>query len=630
MNRSYYIVAVASFLVLGCVKNVEMDSNETRLPKSNPEAGKVNCVIPQTRTSLDASLNVLWNSGDKIRIFSADYPSGQVYSTESEDTGKGIFVPDDVEVPIGTRYAVYPASAVSDAALSEESLDVDFSSFKEQEYSSELDISSDVAGLPMVSKSTDSTFVFLNVCGGLRLQITDYQGLDVKLSSVVVTANGKERISGKATVDLVTGAVALRTGDGDNSITVSCAGGASISNAQNAEDKSGVIIFLPAGTYSSGFTFVVTDTQGRVIRKSTTSPLTVEAGVVTPLKNLPLTLYYGKANSYFASSAGNVNVDITPYYTLSEKYSYDNNPVVDADGKAVGSATSAKILWQQTISSASGDVVSAPSIDGTTLKVPATGTFGNALVAICDASDNILWSYHIWISDPVDVSYQNDSIGSFKMMDRNLGALCTTLKDQNSYGIFYQWGRKDPFPRPHDIKRPTGNPYSVTDIELTPNAAMTVETGTIGYTIKHPDTRILAAATWLYSGANTGLWGNTDEKHTKALGVKTVYDPCPEGYRVADPACYAMGWVKDAAYCNAHYGYTFITDGGSSATTYATGGYLDNDSNAVMYHEYRGYLWTNANGGAGGYRLYFNNSSISFTTVMQEACALPVRCVKSN
>ena len=630
MRSSCYLIAVASFLIFGCAKNSEVDSIGTIDQKTDSAPGAVNCVIPQTRTSLDASLNVLWNSGDQIRIFSTDYPSGKAYSTKSEDTGKGIFAPVGEEVPIGTRYAVYPASAVSGAVLSGESLDVDFSSFKEQDYSSVLDISSDVDGLPMVSKSTDSTFVFLNVCGGLRLQITDYQGLDVKLSSVVATANGKEQISGKATVNLVTGAVALRSGEVDNSITVTCAGGASISNAQNNEDKSGVVIFLPAGTYSSGFSFVVTDIQGRVIRKSTTSPITVEAGVVTPLKNLPLTLYYGKANSYFASSAGNVNVDITPYYTLSEKYSYDNKPAMDADGKAVGTATSAKILWQQTISSASGDVVSVPSIEGTTLIVPATGTFGNALVAICDVSGNILWSYHIWISDPVDVPYQNDSLGSFKMMDRNLGALTTTLKDQNSYGMFYQWGRKDPFPRPHNISRPTGSPYSVTDIELTPNASMTVETGTIGYTIKHPDTRLFATANWLYSGNNTGLWGNSDEKHTKATGTKTVYDPCPEGYRVADPACYAMGWVKDAAYCNANYGYTFTTDSGSATSTYATGGYLDNDSNAVMFHEYRGYLWTNAKGDTGAYRFYFNNSSISFTTLMTEAYALPLRCVKIN
>ena len=57
------------------------------------------------------------------------------------------------------------------------------------------------------------------------------------------------------------------------------------------------------------------------------------------------------------------------------------------------------------------------------------------------------------------------------MMDRNLGATSVTPKDQNAYGVWYQWGRKDPFPRPLDIVRSSAT--TVDNKELTANASRT-------------------------------------------------------------------------------------------------------------------------------------------------------------
>ena len=51
------------------------------------------------------------------------------------------------------------------------------------------------------------------------------------------------------------------------------------------------------------------------------------------------------------------------------------------------------------------------------------------------------------------------------MIDRNLGATSVTPKDQNAYGAWYQWGRKDPFPRPLDIVRSSAT--TVDNKELT-------------------------------------------------------------------------------------------------------------------------------------------------------------------
>ena len=53
--------------------------------------------------------------------------------------------------------------------------------------------------------------------------------------------------------------------------------------------------------------------------------------------------------------------------------------------------------------------------------------------------------------------------------------------------------------------------------------------------VSNPDIRIFSANDWHNEWRNNGLWGNSDGL-TK--NVKTVYDPCPEGYCVPDQNCY--------------------------------------------------------------------------------------------
>ena len=67
---------------------------------------------------------------------------------------------------------------------------------------------------------------------------------------------------------------------------------------------------------------------------------------------------------------------------------------------------------------------------------------GNAVISVHDAEGEILWSWHIWVSDePVKTSKGN----GLEWMDRNLGALNNDPEDIANRGMLYQWGRKDPF-----------------------------------------------------------------------------------------------------------------------------------------------------------------------------------------
>ena len=106
-----------------------------------------------------------------------------------------------------------------------------------------------------------------------------------------------------------------------------------------------------------------------------------------------------------------------------------------------------------------------------------TGTAkGNALIAVANSQDEVLWSWHIWRTDNVDLAALNEShalnietnterewymnlegVGaenghkrSLVLMDRNLGSAfdgdldIEDIKGANS--LHYQFGRKDPFP----------------------------------------------------------------------------------------------------------------------------------------------------------------------------------------
>lgn len=180
---------------------------------------------------------------------------------------------------------------------------------------------------------------------------------------------------------------------------------------------------------------------------------------------------------------------------------------------------------------------------------------GNAVIAGYNASNEIVWSWHIWVnnSSPAQLSravpyttYQWDSNGIYpdkprvkrqSVMACNLGALADEPGDnpQRTYGLWYQWGRKDPFPSGkesyHYYAYEYSNEYIIsvydrtgTMIKMTSTigtgelfqALLTnADIGTIDYVTKHPTHMVYAQSTtvinegdWFW-GHEDRLWGGT-------------------------------------------------------------------------------------------------------------------------
>lgn len=218
------------------------------------------------------------------------------------------------------------------------------------------------------------------------------------------------------------------------------------------------------------------------------------------------------------------------------------------------SPKSAKLLWQDV-----EGFIDASSVrlggDGRCYYV-ANQNVGNAVIAVYSGEDqtgDILWSWHIWgVGDemPSDEEYTNKVGSKFTVMDRTLGAHSKT----SLYATLYQWGRKDPFPN-------TSTYYVdgvATDVE-TSFPIYVSQTGTIVETVQHPGEMQKyidnTHGNWM-AEANNYLWGDANltkpawpdylEDPIACAGwtdVKTIYDPSPVGYRVANKYTWT-GFVK--------------------------------------------------------------------------------------
>ena len=232
---------------------------------------------------------------------------------------------------------------------------------------------------------------------------------------------------------------------------------------------------------------------------------------------------------------------------------------------------------------------------------------GNAVIAGYNAKGVIVWSWHIWANEnrPAQLAnaqeyytYRWDSNGIYANEPRvkghsfmvcNLGATGTldelkgiTKGSIKPYGVYYQWGRKDPFP-PTTIEESAVTFYSysypsvVTVYDQNGNLlpmpstagqtgsfqAIKIDssTGNIEYSIKNPMTFMGTAdigsflnqtegpthdpalyindGDW-YWGHNDRLWGGVPFKEAtikydtivanNGAEYKSIFDPCPAGW----------------------------------------------------------------------------------------------------
>ncbi len=265
----------------------------------------------------------------------------------------------------------------------------------------------------------------------------------------------------------------------------------------------------------------------------------------------------GTSNCYIVSEAG--------------KYMFDGT--VQGNGFEVEGAVpqtmnpvKAALLWRTSEKSPVTDVYAR---NGSVYFTVPEAVNDNAVIAVYDEQDNILWSWHIWLVAGYDPqanlnTYYVDGKDDqpVKFMDRNLGATCTTADVTDTteiistFGMLYQWGRKDPFTGTKASKLPSANNMGQ-DIYLN-DSTEPEEMPTVAYLDTKPEINSAAEAiAWsianphVYMSSNTwGCKSISDDAWYNVWGFgsghKTIYDPCPVGYRVPNPGYHT--WSKITGY----------------------------------------------------------------------------------
>ena len=233
---------------------------------------------------------------------------------------------------------------------------------------------------------------------------------------------------------------------------------------------------------------------------------------------------YQTANCYIVSKAGAYK------FKTYKGNSQELAGSLYSDIHPIGKIHHAKVLWESfgtDVIPENGELISYVAYENEYLVFKTSTTFkeGNAVVSVRDDTGNILWSWHIWLTDqPESQEYYNNA-GT--MMDRNLGATSATPGDVGALGLLYQWGRKDPFLSYSSITRSTRAESTIT---WPSSVSSTSSTGTIDYAIANPTTFITNSYNdWYYSGSSTD-----NPRWTTSSSTKSIYDPCPAGWRVPD------------------------------------------------------------------------------------------------
>ena len=201
----------------------------------------------------------------------------------------------------------------------------------------------------------------------------------------------------------------------------------------------------------------------------------------------------------------------------------------------------------------------------------------NAVIAVYDREGNILWSWLIWVTQEAkDISYSYRG-EDYALLNMNLGATAAIPDDANSaiksYGLYYQWGRKDPSPRPprydFDMLSMETIPFYGPNGEMINYISVfSSDENTIEDSARNPllimEQNIQGpnyAFDWLYYEIDQ-LWGYSP--NMGEVVMKTIYDPCPYGYRVADDEIENLfNYIRDpdGRYSINEYGLVINTDG---------------------------------------------------------------------
>ncbi len=593
MKRTFkYIIGITCSLaaVFSCARFDE---------QSVPEKGKMEHVVftavieggEQTKTVLGGEMGdeyrqVLWQPQDSVGICSSDwwYTSlNKFVNTETEES-ETASLEGEIDNGFNYYYAFYPFTS---DLFYYDSAKIRFVQPSVQTYGKNT---FNANAMPMVARAgRNEVFQFYSLCGVLAVNLTgsetvksiSFSGYDA--AGVPMPVAGHFDVNmGYETYPEMVPSTYNESCYTVSSVTLDCGEGVAL----DAANPTAFYIVLPVGTYNT-FTITVATTDGKLMLKEGVNPLNIRRANVTKAGSLVFVedvtfdlSEHGSANSYIVTEPGlySIKADVIGnggYGIIDGAGFHTDDPFI--------SPSSAKLIWEDR----SGVINNVIYADGE-LSFMAPGIEGNALVGVVDQAGNILWSWHIWVTDqPQEQTYIKGE-NRYVMLDRNLGAVRADRGSgeewKDAVGLMYQWGRKDPFTfRYVGVTDYYNNRLYTTDDQNVP----------LSTAIANPTVFYGAGHYYWSESANTSLWKENQ---------KTIYDPCPVGYKVPHREVWKVFFrVEDGYWANGvdnmnvsggyDMGYNLVYDG-TNATYYPSRVKINHNGDLETYNEHYTSNWT--------------------------------------
>ena len=485
MKHWYTTILVSAVCLAGCS---EKDSQY-----APPTQTTVFTAGIETKTSLVESNNsVNWSDGDAISIFSSAAPETNAKFESSEISGNSAKFSGSIKEG-DTYYAIYPYS--SSYTLNDNILTGTLQSTQTATKGSFADKCN-----PAFACSTEKNLSFSNLCGLLKVNIPV---LSSTVTKITLTGNNNEVLSGNFTINVDAETPALVM-DADGSKEINLEG--------EFRAGSNYYFIVPPVTLTKGYIFTF-HYGGKTSEHKVTEQTYILAGKVNGTESLQIEK---PENDLSAAEPANC-------YIVSAAGTYSFKTFKGNTANLVEGGSNAEVLWETfgtDTAPAVGDLIQSADYYNNYIIFKTADQFkeGNAVIALKNKYDEVVWSWHIWFTDkPTEHVYANNA-GT--MMDRNLGATSSTPGDVGALGLFYQWGRKDPFVGSSSIsswkKAASTNEWI---IKAEANGV------SIDFTIQNPTTLVV------FSGTTGRDWKDTANGNLWNIN-KSAYDPCPPGWRV--------------------------------------------------------------------------------------------------
>ena len=474
-----FVLIAISVSVTGCDDDIVISEEEKNPANSNETeiAAHIDMGSHMSRTALgdmkDGIYPVLWSENDEIRVFNSNGTKTADFKLVSGSGTQSAVFRGGMVINQSPAYSAYPSKS---AFMS--SANIVGASIPEKQSYVPGGVASNV--MPMVGVSTNYfDFMYRNLCGIIRLDIVG----EGNVSKIILMGNDGEILSGRVAMAFTSDGTPvpatgeesaytdfhlIKDNEGAPAINIDFGGKNIVFNKTNPVT---IYIAVLPQTFKKGFTLFLKDADNEGTFVKSSGEITVRRSQVLTMKTFDYKQpeIIETANCYVVTKAG-------PF--VIPAFCRGNRPVssrldVDENGRRKtddlntnGHEVAADYLWTDNpgaiknifyIPGKNGSIVFnvVPDADGNAPK-------GNTVVALYDKeTKEILWSWHIWMSeykevytdgkcggqDPTADGFSSDvADGKMVIMDRNLGAISADKNDGwKTYGLYYQMGRKDPF-----------------------------------------------------------------------------------------------------------------------------------------------------------------------------------------